>query len=435
MTASAIDWDAATREATDLLCRYIAINTANPPGNEALGADFLSGVLAQNGIESETYAVDPNRANMSAHLAGDGSKRPLLLLNHMDVVPAERQFWDEDPFAGTLKDGVIWGRGALDMKSMGIMELMTLLLLKRRGLPLKRDVVFLACADEEQGGVAGIDWVDTNHSDLLDVEYVINEGGYGMTEMFGVQRPVFSCSVGEKGPLWLNLVAHGTPGHGSMPHDDNCIDRLVRALNRVQTWRRPLTLLPEVRTMLERLRDAGIFAGEVSEKALTPVAQENPLLRALMTDTISANVFHAGMKSNVIPAIAEATLDCRLLPGHEPDEFIEQVRQVIDDPAVEIEQTMESHTPISPVDTELFDVVDSVTREFVPDAVVVPSIATGFTDSRAFRRRGLTAYGVALSLLEADDIATVHGNNERISVEKLALGLRMLFEMVRRMCV
>ena len=430
-----IDWHEATREATDLLCRYIAVNTANPPGNEALGAHFLSQVLAENSIESEIYPVDANRANMSARLTGDGSKRPLVLLNHIDVVPAERQFWQEDPFAGVVRDGVIWGRGALDMKSMAVMELMTLLLLKRQGLPLKRDVIFLACADEEQGGINGIDWMDARHPELFDVEYVINEGGYGMTEMFGVKRPIFSCSVGEKGPLWLRLVAHGTPGHGSMPHDDNCLDRLVRALYKVQNWRRPVTLLPEVATMLKRLHSADIFQYEVSEKPLEKVAADNPLLRALLTDTVSANVFQAGVKSNVIPAVAEATLDCRLLPGHDPADFIEQVRQVIDDPAVEVEQAMESHTPISPVDTELFAVVDAVTREAVPNAVVVPSIATGFTDSRVFRRRGVTAYGVALCLLEAAEIATVHGNDERIPIEKLGLGLRMLFEMVRRMCV
>ena len=434
MTASAIDWDDATREATELLRRYIAVNTANPPGNELLGARFLAQVLGENGIESEIYPVDGQRANMSARLRGDGSKRPLVLLNHIDVVPAERQFWQEDPFAGVVKDGVIWGRGALDMKSMAVTELMTVLLLRRRGLRLTRDVVFLACADEEQGGVAGIDWMDAHHPELFDAEYVINEGGYGMTEMFGVKRAVFSCSVGEKGPLWLRLVARGTPGHGSMPHGDNCLERLVRALYRVQNWQRPITLLPEVATMLGRLRSAGVLDQEVSEEGLATAAEGNPLLRALLTDTVSANMFSSGIKSNVIPSVAEATLDCRLLPGHEPEAFIEQVRQVIDDPRVEIEQAMESHTPISPVDTELFEVVDGVSREAVPDAVVVPSIATGFTDSRVFRRRGVTAYGVALCLLDAAEITTVHGNDERIPVEKLQMGLSMLYEIVRRMC-
>lgn len=430
----AIDWDAATREATGLLRRYIAVNTSNPPGNELAGAEFLTKVFAENGIESETYSVSAGRANMSARLRGDGSKRPLVLLNHIDVVPAERDFWQEDPFAGTLKDGVIWGRGALDMKSMGVMELMTVLLLKRQGIPLKRDLLFLACADEEQGGATGIDWLDAHHPELFDAEYVINEGGYGTTEMFGVRRPVFSCSVGEKGPLWLKLTARGLPGHGSVPHEDNCLERLVRALHKVQAWQRPLTLLPEVRTMLERLKSAGIFSDEISEPALCDLAEGNPLLRALVTDTVSTTMFNAGVKSNVIPAVAEAVLDCRLLPGRDPARFIEDVERVIDDPRVQVEQAMESHTPISPVETDLFATVEAVTREVVPDAVVIPSIASGFTDSRAFRRRGVTAYGVAICLLELAEIATVHGNDERISVEKLETGLRILYEIVRRMC-
>jgi acetylornithine deacetylase/succinyl-diaminopimelate desuccinylase-like protein len=435
MAASEIDWDAAMREATDLLSRYIAVDTSNPPGNEEAGARFLAQVLRQDGITSETYPVDTHRANLSARLAGDGSKRPLVLLNHIDVVPAEPELWQEDPFSSVVKDGIIWGRGALDMKSMAVMELMTLLLLKRQDASLKRDILFIACADEEQGGVAGIDWLDAHRPELFNVEYVINEGGYGSTEMFGVRRPVFACSVGEKGPLWLRLVAHGTPGHGSVPHADNCLDRLVRALYKVQKWQRPLTLLPEVATMLKRLRAAGIFNEEVSEKGLAAVAERNSLLRALLSDTVSVNMCHAGLKSNVIPATAEAVLDCRLLPGHDPAAFVREVEEVIDDPRVEIEQAMESHTPISPVDTELFHTFEAVAREAVPDSIVIPSIATGFTDSRAFRRRGVTAYGFVPCLLEPAEIATVHGNDERIPVEKLGLGLRMLYEVVRRMCV
>ena len=311
---------------------------------------------------------------------------------------------------------------------------MTLLLLKRQRLRLTRDILFLACADEEQGGIRGIDWLDANHPELFDAEYVINEGGFGSTEMFGVKRPVFSCSVGEKGPLWLRLVTHGAPGHGSVPHSDNCLDRLVRALYKIQSWRRPVTLLPEVRAMLTRLREAGLLDEEISEAALAPLANHNPLLSALLTDTVSTTEFHSGVKSNVIPSVAEASLDCRLLPGHEPAAFIEQVKATIGDPRVEVEQMMESHTPISPAETEMFRTIEAVTRETVPDAIVVPAIATGFTDSRAFRRRGVTAYGFVPCLLEPAELATMHGNDERIPVEKLATGVRMLYEIVRRIC-
>ena len=434
VAASGIDWDGVTREATDLLCRYIAIDTTNPPGNERLAAEFLATVLQQEGIESKIYPVAEGRASLSARLAGDGRRRPLVLLNHMDVVPVERELWDVDPFAGVVRDGAVWGRGALDMKSMGVMELMTVLLLRRQGLALSRDLLFVAAADEEAGGGAGIEWLDAHHPELFDAEYVINEGGYGNTAMFGVRRPIFGCSVGEKGPLWLRLTARGVSGHSSVPHADNCLERLVRALHRIQTWERPITLLPEVRTMFERLEAAGVLSQTVSEPSLGRLAEDNPLVRALLTDTVATTMFNAGVKSNVIPSVAEANLDCRLLPGHDPDEFVEQVRAVVHDPRVEVEMVMESHTPVSTADSELFRTIEAVVKEEAPGSVLVPTIATGFTDSRAFRRRGVVAYGFVPCLLEDAESATIHGSNEHIPIAKLRLSIQILYEVVRRMC-
>ncbi|MGD0766485.1 MAG: M20/M25/M40 family metallo-hydrolase, partial [Dehalococcoidia bacterium] len=414
MAATGIDWDDVTREATDLLCRYIAIDTSNPPGNERAAAEFLAAVLRQEGIESEIFPFAEGRASMSARLTGDGRRRPLVLLNHMDVVPADRALWEVDPFAGVVRNGAVWGRGALDMKSMGVVELMTVLLLRRQGIRLGRDVLFVAAADEETGGGSGIEWLDANHPELFDAEYVINEGGYGSTEMFGVRRPIFSCSVGEKGPLWLRLTARGTPGHSSVPHADNSLERLVRALYRIQAWKRPITLLPVVRTMFERLHAAGVLAQPAEEAPLGRLAEDNPLVNALLTDTVAATTFNAGMKTNVMPPVAEANLDCRLLPGHDPNGFARQVRSVIDDPRVEVEMMMESHTPVSTADSELYRVIEAVTQEEVPGSVTIPTIATGFTDSRAYRRRGIVAYGFVPCLLEPAEVATVHGNNEHI---------------------
>jgi acetylornithine deacetylase/succinyl-diaminopimelate desuccinylase-like protein len=367
-------------------------------------------------------------------MPGDGRKRPLILLNHMDVVPVERQFWQEEPFSGVVKDGIIWGRGAVDMKCMGIMELMTLLLLRRQGIALSRDLLFIAAADEEVGGEFGIEWLDANHPELFAAEYVLNEGAYGSREMFGVQRPLFTCSVGEKGPLWLRLRAEGSPGHGSVPHGDNCLERLIRALYRVEKWEHPPTLLPELYPMFELVREAGLFTGDLSEETLGRLAKDTPLLRALLTDTISVTMCNAGVKANVIPAAAEAVLDCRLLPGRDPAEFIAQLRAVIDDPRIQIEQVLESHTPISPLDTELFHTIGAVVQEHVPGAALLPSLSPGFTDSRAFRRRGVVAYGFIPCLLELAELATTHGHNERISVDNLRLGTQILFDVVRRMC-
>jgi acetylornithine deacetylase/succinyl-diaminopimelate desuccinylase-like protein len=429
-----IDWEEVTAEATDLLSRYIAVDTSNPPGNEEAAALFLADVLRREGLEAHIYQAAPSRANLSARLTGEGSKKPLIFLNHTDVVPAEPSFWQEPPFAGVVRDGFIWGRGALDMKGMAVMELMTVLLLKRHGLSLKRDVVFLALADEEAGGDVGIEWMDRHQPEVMEAEYVLNEGGGGFTELLGVRKPVFNCSVSEKGPLWLKLRAHGSPGHGSVPHDDNSLERLVRALHRVQDWQRPITLLPEMKMYLRGLHEGGIIPDIPSESALAQVAESTPLIRAVLTNTISVTTCTAGFKHNVIPAVSEATLDCRLLPGQSAQGFVEELKGVIDDPKVELEEVYRSETVTSPVQTELFNTLKQVIGERVKDAPVLPYIAPGFTDSRIFRRRGVVAYGLIPVLLEPSDVAAIHGHNERISIENLRLGTQVLFETARRLC-
>jgi acetylornithine deacetylase/succinyl-diaminopimelate desuccinylase-like protein len=430
----AIDWKEVTEEATGLLCRYITVDTSNPPGNEEAAALFLADILRGEALEARLYQAAPGRANLSARLPGDGSKRALILLNHTDVVPAEPPFWQEPPFAGTVRDDLIWGRGALDMKGMAVMELMTLLLLRRQGISLKRDVVFLALADEEAGGDVGVVWMDRHHPEVMDAEYVLNEGGYGFTELLGVRRPIFNCSIGEKGPLWLKLRAQGAPGHGSVPHDDNSLERLVRALHRVKGWQHPITVLPETELYLRGLCEGGLLAEMPGESALAQAAQANPIIRAVLTNTVSVTTCTAGYKHNVIPAVSEATLDCRLLPGQSAQAFVEELKGIIDDPKVEIEEVYRSETVSSPVQTELFTVVEDVIRERVEEALVLPAISPGFTDSRAFRRRGVVAYGLIPVLLEPLEAATMHGHNERISIENLRLGTQVVFEVARRLC-
>jgi acetylornithine deacetylase/succinyl-diaminopimelate desuccinylase-like protein len=432
-----IDWDAVTAEATDLLSRYIQVDTSNPPGNEEAACRFLEEVLRSEGIAAiDLYdasdAESQGRMNLRARLSGDGSKRPLILLNHTDVVPVEAQYWEVPPFSGAVIDGSIWGRGALDMKSLAVMELMAFLLVERLGLPLKRDLVFLACADEEAGSKYGVDWLDQHHPEALDAEYVINEGGRGHTELLGIRRPAFLCGVAEKGPLWLILRAEGRPGHGSVPHRNNPLDRLVRALHRILEWERPIRLTPAHVEYLRRLERSG-FIPDTSEETLRRLAAEDDVMRSTLTDSVSITMARAGIKHNVIPAVAEASLDCRLLPGTDPQAFIAELRTVIDDPRVNIEQVMESHAPPSPHDTELFRVMEDVLREHVEEAVVVPSVATGFTDSRVFRRRGAVAYGLTPVLLDGHEAATVHGHNERISIDNLRLGCQVMFEVVCRM--
>jgi acetylornithine deacetylase/succinyl-diaminopimelate desuccinylase-like protein len=432
--APPIDWDAFADEAIDLLCRFIRIDTSNPPGNEHLACAFLGELLQAEGIPFETYDAGGGRVSLRAVLPGDGSKRPFMLLNHTDVVPVEREFWDVDPFAGIVRDGYIWGRGALDMKGLGIAQLMTFLTLRRLGIPLARDVVFFAQADEEAGSEYGMRFILREHPDTMDAEYIINEGGGGTTELFGVERPVYSIAVAEKGPLWLRLVAEGMPGHGSVPHDDNALDRLVRALWRIQQWERPLTVAPVLEEYFRRLARAGIYRGDPTPEGLAARAAEDPRIRAMLTNTISTTTARAGIKHNVIPARAEATLDIRLLPGVDPAAFQAELERVIDDPRVRVEPVHVRASATSPFDTELFRCIEEVIRDFTEDAVVVPGMTLGFTDSAETRNRGIISYGFSGGLTTPEVARGVHGHNERVSIEAFTLNCRMLWEVTLRMC-
>ena len=430
-----IDWDAVAEETVDRLCEYIRIDTVNPPGNETRACEWLGGILQREDIPYRLYSPGDDRTTLVATLAGDGTRgKQLILLNHSDVVPFEREHWTVDPLGGEVRDGYVWGRGAQDMKGMGIMELMTFLLHRRLGLPLRRDLTFMAVADEEAGGARGVEFLDREHPELLNCEFVINEGGTGFTELFGVQRPVFNIGVSEKGPLWLKLTASGRSGHGSVPHDDNAAERLLRALGRVSAWERPLDPAPEVREHFRQLHEAGILEREPTDQVLAELAEEHPRVKSVQMNSIALTTLKAGLKHNVIPAGAEATLDCRLIPGYDADRFLEELRDIIDDPRVEVETVFKSSTPPSPLDTELYGVMTRAAREAVEDAVVVPAVSTGFTDSRVFRRRGVAAYGFVPVLVEPDNIGRVHGNDERISIENLRLGTQILHATVRGIC-
>ena len=430
-----IDWDALTEEATTLLSDYIRVDTVNPPGNETRACEWLAPILEREGIPFQLYDPGENRATLVATLPGDGSRgKRLILLNHTDVVPFEREHWTVEPMAGEVRDGYVWGRGSSDMKGMGIMELITFLLHKRLSLPLRRELTFIAVADEEAGSAYGVEFLAREHPAVLECEYVINEGGAGSSESFGVERPVFNIGVSEKGPLWLELVARGRPGHGSVPHDDNAADRLVRALYRVQQWERPLQPAPEVRDYFQQLHEGGIIEQQPDDALLKKFADENPRVRSVQMNSISLTTLNAGVKHNVIPAEAHATLDCRLIPGYDADRFIEELQAVIDDDGIEINQVFRSSTPASSQDTELYAVMSRAARDAVEDAVVVPSVSTGFTDSRVFRRLGMQAYGFVPILVHPDDQGRVHGNDERLSIENLRLGMQILFQTVRGIC-
>ena len=435
MPAPVVDWDAWTEQATRWLSEYVRIDTVNPPGNEWRACEWLGAIFDAEGIPYRTFDPGNNRLTLVATIPGDGSRgKPLILLSHTDVVPFERDHWTVDPLGGEVRDGYIWGRGTLDMKGMGIIELVTFLIHHRDRLNLRRDLVFMAVADEEAGSEFGIEFLDREHPEILEADYVINEGGGGSTEVLGVERNTFNIGVSEKGPLWVTLRAQGRPGHGSVPHDDNAADRLVRALRRVTEWQRPLIPGPEVKEYFQQLYEAGILNREPTMEVLREIAETNPRLRSVQMNSISLTMLNAGVKHNVIPATAEAMLDVRLVPGYDPDRFVEELRTVINDPRIEIERVFVSSTPSSPLDTDLYATMAREVRRVFEDAVVVPSVSAGFTDSRVFRRRGVPAYGFVPTLTGPSEQGRVHGNDERLSVENLRLGMQILHRVVRGIC-
>ena len=425
-----IDWDQATNEASRLLQEYLRIDTSNPPGNEARAVEWLSALLGRDGIAFETAESAPGRSNLVAHLGPAGAG--ICLLNHTDVVPVEREYWDVEPFAGELRDGVIWGRGALDMKGMGIIELMVFLLLKRNGVALKRRVTFLAAADEEAGSAFGVSWLAEHRPAWLESDLVINEGAYSLSLDAPRNPQVFQIAPSEKVPLWVKLTVRGRPGHGSVPHGDNCAEHLVQALERVTRWQQELRVTPLMQSHLDAMAAAGVIRSAEVEEALQ-TAQRSPALRARISNTVSLTTIATGIKVNVIPAEATATLDCRLLPDVDPDAFLDELRRTIDDERVSLEVLNRFQGAESSMETEFVQVVHEVVTEYVEGAHVVPEMTSGFTDSRIYRLRGAQAYGFVPCLVRPDELAGVHGHNERISVENLRLGMQVLYEVVRRL--
>jgi acetylornithine deacetylase/succinyl-diaminopimelate desuccinylase-like protein len=429
-----VNWDTVTGEATSLLSDYVRIPSVNPPGDEVEATEFLRAFLAREGIASVVYDAGNRRVSLCARLEGNAALKPLVLLNHTDVVPVQEEYWTVEPFAGLVRDGQVWGRGALDMKGMGVMELYAFALLKRLNIELARPVVFLAVADEEAGGAFGIEWLDKEHPELLDGEWVVNEGAYGYMNLFDQERPVFAFCPAEKTPLWLTVRARGPAGHGSVPLADAAPLKLTRALQRINDWQREQRILPTVQSFLDGLARAEVIPPDPGPGQLAPLARKMPALRAMTSDTISLTTSNYGVKINVIPAVAEATLDCRLLPDRDPEHFLAELRAVIDDESIEIETIFVSPSGMSEIDNEFVAAARQVTRDLVEDSLFLPTISVGFTDSRTFRARGVPAYGFGPAFLTREEAGTIHGHDERISIENLKLGIQTLFELSRRLC-
>jgi acetylornithine deacetylase/succinyl-diaminopimelate desuccinylase-like protein len=438
--ASDLDKDELTAQTVRLLQRYLRIDTVNPPGNEWRAVDFFAEILAAEGIAFETVEAAPGRGNLWARLPG-GDEPALLLLHHSDVVPADERYWKHGPLSGALDDGYVYGRGAIDTKGLGILHLQAFLSLHRRGAPLRRDVLFMVTADEEAGGMAGAGFlVETRPALFADVGYVLNEGGGGV---LASGRPVFSVEVTQKVPLWLRVTASGEPGHGSSPRSSSAVGRLVGALARLERHTFAPRAVPEVEAYFAGL--AGAEGGELRARFLDLGAAiddavflrrlqaESPRLHALLRNTCVVTRLGGSPKINVVPAEAWAEIDCRLLPDQDPDEFLHELRAVLADPGLGIEPLMAFAPAISSPDTELFRAIEQTCRAHFPGAAVLPSVVAGFTDSHFFRDLGITAYGFSPTLFAEDEATGIHGNNERISVENLSRGVRVMIDLLERM--
>ncbi len=429
--------------AVEVLSAYLRIDTTNPPGNEEAGALFLGDILREHGLPYHLLETAPGRASLLARLPGSGVGRPLVFLNHIDVVPADAQGWQVPPFSGEVSDGFVWGRGALDMKGMGVMQLLAFIAVAEEGVPLRRDLVFLAVADEEAGGQAGLKALLEKFPGELEADLVINEGGFALLDLVP-GKPFFLVACAEKYGLWVRLLQQGQGGHGSMPTGKGALELLVRSLARLLDHKRPLRVNPVMQAFFSRL--AGYwevlspFREDGSTETLMRIISENgldaiPALNAVLRDTVSLNVLHAGSKINVIPDRAEAFLDCRLLPETEAPEFLDFLRRTLEGEGLRIDryQDMEKSPP-SPWEGSPYELVERCVLDHYPDAVVSPFMLSGLSDSRFFRARGIPCYGLIPARLGLADLARVHGADERISIRDLREGVVFLRDLALMFC-
>ena len=420
---------------------YLRVDTTNPPGNEMRGVEFFKKILDQEGIENRVFEYAPGRGDLWARLprTASASMRPIVLLNHLDVVTSDASHWKVPPFSGEIRDGYVWGRGAQDMKDEGLAQLVVMVMLKREKVALDRDVIFLAVADEEAQGT-GTDWFIKNQRELLgDAEFLINEGGENLLENGKVKY--VGVDVGEKTSYWLHVVAHGRPGHGSRPNPDSAPNRLVRALNKILAYRTPLRVLPVVEEFLrdmapyETPERAGPYRNirkAIEDKRFQDEVERDESLNFLLRDTISLTMLGGSGQTNVIPPEAWANLDVRILPGGDPKAVLETLRRVVNDPDVTIEPLEKEFrvANYSGTDNALFAAIREASGKYFPGTPVVPHITSGYTENQRYRPLGIVAYGFNPYTATEEEGNTEHGNDERIRVEEVTRGHRILFDVV-----
>jgi acetylornithine deacetylase/succinyl-diaminopimelate desuccinylase-like protein len=433
------DFTAAAQESIARIQELVRLDTSNPPGNESRVANHLKSLFERDGVPVELLALDPQRANLIARLKGSGRKRPVLLMAHTDIVGVERDKWTVDPFAGVIKDGYLYGRGASDDKSMVAVFAQVLLMLHRSKIALDRDVIFAAVADEEANAVNGIRFLVQRHWEKIACEYALNEGGNTLVERGRVKY--VGIATTEKVPRTFFLSATGVSAHASRPRTDNPITHLADAVAKVGHWRPPVRLNETTRAFFAGLAKIGTPAearlyGNLEDPILGPEVQEtirrtDPMTHAILRTTISPTVIKGGFRVNVVPSDAMATLDVRMLPDEDPEKFAQQLRALINDPSVEVvPATHDGREPAPPsrLDSELFVALNRARERVYPEALTLPLMSSGATDSAYLRPRGVQVYGVRSAQDFEDGGARAHGNDERLKLE----GVRPFLEIVYR---
>jgi acetylornithine deacetylase/succinyl-diaminopimelate desuccinylase-like protein len=409
--------DTVRDEATQLLSRLIQVDTTNPPGNETAAAELLRDYLEANGLECELYARTPERANVVTRIRGTGDGPSLLLLGHTDVVLADPAEWSVPPFSGEVRGGEVWGRGALDMKSEVAANAVAIASLAREGFRPAGDLIFAATADEEVGDGFGLEWLCEAHPEVVRCDFAINEGGGDRLRLDGTTYWI--CATAEKMSAPFRITVRGRSGHASMPGiADNALVKAARLVERIAGYEPPREIQQEVAAFL-RVLDTDL-------DGLPQVARE--MVEPLLAPTFSPTMIAASQKRNVIPAVCEVTVDCRLLPGTTPADVEPTIRAVLGDGDYDIEFTEAQGGTRSALDTPLWSAVESFVAEAEPGSKAVPICTAGFTDSHWLREAfGTVAYGFVPARMPPELMATlIHSADERVPVDDLELGVTWL---------
>jgi len=446
---SPINWNSATDETVQHLSRLIRAETVNPPGNELPAILIVKEILESEGLvaDQDFKIVEsaPGRVNLVARLRGDGSQRPLLMSGHVDVVPVEREHWKHDPFGGEVIDGEVWGRGAMDMKGFLAMYLQVFLQARRQNLPLKRDLILAAIADEEAGFTHGSQFLVNQHRDLIEAEYGLTEGG-AFTMYLGQTR-LYAIQAAEKGVCWMSMKARGNPGHGSMPHDENAVLYLAQAIERLhRAGHLPVHITPTFGAMLTSAgRQIKSPLASLTKVLGNPAAvnlllarltgRNKTLLTAFTTNTCSPTVLRAGSKTNVIPSEAEVQLDCRKLPGQSVEDVKREILAITGN-KVTLEVLQASEGAEFSTETPLDQAMERATRQMDPGGVIIPMLMPGATDASVYQKTGIKIYGFTPGLLPPDfpALAMAHGHDERLPVSFISSGLPTLWQVINEVC-